>query len=330
MHSYPIYQDYQQKAEPLAGSPLPAAGPGLGQRRQPDRACAGRTGVGELLLDAGGQAGDRARLQLSGRRPGLPGASSCRAQLRLLGEPVCPRPERDRQEDPRQRLADDDCRRLGGGLCRNRPGAVAADQGAGADEAGDDAGVELAAHGRSSRALGPGVCEAEARLHGRVRARPDAGPLHADPDLRDDAPGGEGLVCVFARAVHEGPAARDERRDGLFLASQRFLDAARRADVHGRPGAAHRVRQRGEPAHRAGLHAAEGDRRASVARLVSRQAGASAARRESGPVVRRRHRRPRARVRADAGTAGAHSIRRPTAPDPSRTRSCAFWHSRSA
>ena len=57
------------------------------------------------------------------------------------------------------------------------------------------------------------------------------------------------------------------------------------SDVHGRPRAAHRVRQRGEPAHRAGLHAAEGDRGAAVARRVARAARAAAARREPGAVA---------------------------------------------
>ena len=45
--------------------------------------------------------------------------------------------------------------------------------------------------------------------------------------LRDDAAGGEGLVAVLARAVHEGAAARRERGDGLLGPAQRFLDGAR-------------------------------------------------------------------------------------------------------
>ena len=64
-----------------------------------------------------------------------------------------------------------------------------------------------------------------------------------------------------------------------------FSTAADRADVHGRPGAADRLRQRREPADRARLHAAEGDRRAALARRVARPAGAAAAGREPGAVV---------------------------------------------
>jgi len=47
-----------------------------------------------------------------------------------------------------------------------------------------------------------------------------AGPVHADQDLRNDAPGGEGLVSVFSTTVHERPAARRERRDRLLGTSQ--------------------------------------------------------------------------------------------------------------
>ena len=121
-------------------------------------------------------------------------------------------PARPRQEDSRQRLADDDRRRVRGGVCRHRPGPVAADQRADTDEAGDDAGVELAADGRSARALGSGVRTAEAGLHGRIGGGAAAGPVHPDPDLRDDAAGGQGLVGVLARSVHEGPAARRPAR----------------------------------------------------------------------------------------------------------------------
>jgi hypothetical protein len=56
---------------------------------------------------------------------------------------------------------------------------------------------------------------------------------------------------------------RDRARGHRLLGpAQRLLDAAPRADVHGRPRAADRVRERGQPAHRAGLHAAARDRRA--------------------------------------------------------------------
>ena len=101
-----------------------------------------------------------------GRRSGLPWASRRRVELRLLGQPVCTRSERHRQEDPRQRFADDDRRRVSGGICRHRSHPVAADSRAGAHETGDDARVDLAAARRSPRALGAGLRAAETWLHG--------------------------------------------------------------------------------------------------------------------------------------------------------------------
>ena len=61
--------------------------------------------------------------------------------------------------------------------------------------------------------VGAGVRPAEAGLHRDIGAGAAARAVHADPQLRDDAAGREGLVPVFARTVHEGPAARRERGD---------------------------------------------------------------------------------------------------------------------
>ena len=118
-----------------------------------------------------------------------------------------------------------------------------------------------------------------------IRGRTAAGPVHADPSVRDDAARRQGLVGLFARAVHEGQAARRARRDGLFRPAQRVLDRADRADVHGRPGAADRLRERREPADRPRLHASARDRGAAVDRRVALAAGASAAGREPAAVV---------------------------------------------
>ena len=57
----------------------------VGQHRQPDRAARGRDGLRQLLLDAWREAGARSRVQLAGRRSGLPGSPGRRAELRLLG-----------------------------------------------------------------------------------------------------------------------------------------------------------------------------------------------------------------------------------------------------
>ena len=99
------------------------------------------------------------------------------------------------------------------------PAQVAADPRADPDEAGDGAGLGAGctwttgapAGCRCSRRLKPGytVESAQAPLQGlftQIRA------------VRDDAAGGEGLVAVLARAVHEGHAARRDGGDGLLAA----------------------------------------------------------------------------------------------------------------
>ena len=85
----------------------------LDQHRQPDRAGRRRDGLGQLLHDARREARARTRVHLRGRRPRCQGPSGRRAELRLLGQPLRARPERDRQEDPGEQLPDDDRRRVG-------------------------------------------------------------------------------------------------------------------------------------------------------------------------------------------------------------------------
>ena len=166
MHSYPIYQDYQKRAEPLAEVLCRRLIPASVSIDNSTERLQVRARLRELLLDAGGQAGAGARLQLAGRRPGLSGAPGRGAELRLLGQPLCERPERDREEDPHQRLADHDRRRLGGGICRHRSGAIAADPRAHPDEDRHDAGMDVAADGRPPGPLGAGLRPAQAGLHG--------------------------------------------------------------------------------------------------------------------------------------------------------------------
>ena len=88
--------------------------------------------------------------------------------------------------------------------------------------------------------------------------------------------------------------------DGLLGPPQQLLHGAGRADVDGRPRAAHRLRQRRQPADRPRVHAPEGNGRAPLARRIARTAGQADAGREPGALVRRRRRRSRPRRRADA------------------------------
>ena len=60
----------------------------------------------------------------------------------------------------------------------------------------------------------------------RVRRRAVAGTVHADPRLRNDAAGGQGLVEVRARRVHEGAAPGDRSVARLLVAAQRLLHRA--------------------------------------------------------------------------------------------------------
>ena len=101
-----------------------------------------------------------------------------------------------------------------------------------------------------------------------------------------------------------------------------FSTALHRADVHGRPGAPHRMRQRREPADRARLHAPERDRRAALARRVARPARPAIARGEPGAVDDWRRDRRRARDRPDADAARVRPVGRPSDPD-SRHARCA-------
>ena len=128
MHSYPIYQEYQKRAEPLAEVLCRRLVAGLGQHRQPDRAARSRDGLRQLFLDAG-----RASRRSGGSSTPqeddqvYQGHPVVVLELRLLGQALRPRSRRRRQEDPGQQLSDDDRRRLGGRVCRHRSGALAAD-----------------------------------------------------------------------------------------------------------------------------------------------------------------------------------------------------------
>ncbi len=301
----------------LAGH-RPPAGLGVVCGRQPDRAARCRDGVGQLLLDAGRQARHRARAQLEGRRPGLQRPPRRCPLVRLLGVALRPRPRRHRQESADQQLPDDHRRGLGGRIRRPRPGAVAADPRADPDEAGGAARMDLDAGRRSALALGAGVRAAEAGSDRGKRSAADAGPVHANPEVRSDAAGGQGLVCLLEGAVPEGDAARREGGHRLFQPAQRLLHRARRPDVHGRPGAAHRLRQRRQPAHRPRVHAPARDRGPAVARRDQGPPGAAAAGRKPAALGHWRSARRVRRRRAHARPAGAHPVREQPAADPGR------------
>ena len=320
MHSYPIYQDYQQRAEPLAEvlcRRLIEAS--VSVDNQTERVQAEMVS-GNFFTMLGVKPAIGRVFNSQEDDQTYQGHPVGGARVRLLGQPVRQGSWRRRQEDPRQQLSDDDRRRLGTGLRWNRSGAIAADSRAGADEADDGAGLDLAAHGRSPRTLDPGVRPTQARVHRRICTSPPAGSLHTDSRARNDAARGERLVRLLTRAVHEGPLARHRSRDGFFRHPQRFLDCAGRVDVHGRPGAAHRLRKRCEPADRARILASERDRSTSVARRITPAARPAVARREPGAVVHRRCGRPRDLDGPDPRIAGADSRRRLPTPDKCTSR----------
>ena len=158
MHSYPIYQDYQQKAAPLSEVMCRRLAAGVGQHRQPDRT-------------RSTPSWSRATTSRCWAWPRPPAACSTRREddqvfmghpvvvlsYDYWAEPLRARPGRRRQEDPRQQLPDDDRRRLGGRLLRRRPGDLAGDPRPDPDEGGDAARVDVGPRARSPHALGAGV-----------------------------------------------------------------------------------------------------------------------------------------------------------------------------
>ena len=308
----------------LAGH-LPAPRCGVGGHRQPDRTRLGRDGVGQLLRHARRPSRRGPCPAFRRGRPGLQRPSGRRPEPRLLGVEVREEPWRHRQEDPDQQLPDDDRGRVGRRLCRHRPRAVASDPGAHPDEAGDAAGMGMDAGRRPARPVGAGVCTPEARPDGRKRRRADAGSVHADPAVRGDAARRQGLVGVFEGPVPQGHPARRESRHRVFEPAQRLLHCPDRADVHGRPGAAHLLRQRRQPAHRAWLHAPAGDRRPLVARRDARPAGPPAAGRKPRALGDWRADGGVCGRRVDTGAARAHPVGKQPAVDPGGARSAHPW-----
>ena len=198
MHSYPIYQDLQQRAEPLAEvlcrRLVPAS---VSIDNQTERVEAEMVS-GNFFSMLGVKPALGRVFNSRGGRPDLPGAPGRRAQLRLLGQPLRARSSGPRQEDPRQRLPDDDRRRVGEGIRRDRSGAVAADSRADPDEAGRWCPTGA---GCTWTTAGPGGCRCSPGSSRATRVESAQAPLQGlFTQIRayeDDASGREGLVAVL-------------------------------------------------------------------------------------------------------------------------------------
>ena len=99
-------------------------------------------------------------------------------------------------------------------------------------------------------------------------------------------PGAKTWTPFTARTVHARPAGYREGRRRLLAAAQRLLDGVDRADGDGRPGAADRVRERRQSADRPRVHAPARDCGAVVSRRHARAAGSAVVDRERAAVAR--------------------------------------------
>ena len=126
-------------------------------------------------------------------------------------------------------------------------------------------------------------------------------------------PGAKDFTPYIREQFMKGTLHPRQGRRRLLADPQRLLGGAHRADVHGRPGAAHRLRQRRQPADCPRLHAPARDRRPAVARRHPAAAGASAPHREPAAGRCRRRAGHRPGVRHDPRPAGVRADRRRTA-----------------
>ena len=120
-------------------------------------------------------------------------------------------------------------------------------------------------------------------------------------------PGAKNWTPFIREQFMTGAVEGREGRRRLLAAAQRLLDRAGRVDGDGRPRAADRLRERREPADRARLHAPARDRGAAVARRDPRPTGAAAADRERAAVADRRRARHRVVGGVDARVDRPHS-----------------------
>ena len=170
MHSYPIYQDYQQRAEPLAEV--------LCRRLVPASVnIDNRTERLQAELVSGNY------FSMLGVKPAIGRVFNSQEDDQVYqGHPVVvlsydywvSRFAREPGVIGRKILVNDSPMTIVGvsaaGFAGIDPAQAPQIRVPDPDEAGHDAGVELAAHGRPARPLGPGLRAAEAGLHGRIGA----------------------------------------------------------------------------------------------------------------------------------------------------------------
>ena len=225
MHSYPIYQDYQKRAEPLAEvicRRLIPASVSIDNRTER---------VGAEMVSGN-------YFSMLGVKPAIGRVFNSKEDDQMFrGHPVGvlsydywnTRFARDPNIVGKKILVNDYPMEIVGvsakGFAGLDPAQAPQIRVPDSDGAGHDARVGVASHGRPPRPLGAGVRAVEARLHRGIGQGAAAGPLHADPRVRDDPAGGEGVVEVLARAVHEGTADRRERGDGLLELRNDFSTA---------------------------------------------------------------------------------------------------------
>ena len=184
MHSYPIYQDFQKKAEPLAEvicrRLVPAS---VSVDNQTERV--------EAEMVSGNY------FTMLGVKPAVGRVFNSQEDDQVYqGHPVvvlsydywASRFARDPDVVGRKILVNNYPMTIVGvsaaGFAGIDPARSPQIRGADPDEAGDGARVVVGAHGRPADALGAGVRAAEAGLHGRVRAGAAAGAVPADPRVR--------------------------------------------------------------------------------------------------------------------------------------------------
>ena len=283
----------------LRRSPGARAGIGPPDAQGHDRESERGPGLGRLLPGARPARGARPALHARRRSRAVrtsrrrAGARPLRAQLRR--RPLGRRPHGQRQQPP-----DDDSRRGTPGLQRRGRGLGRRHLRPARHAAG------AAAHlGQAARRLALALAHADGPPRGRRLPVGSVG--RGEPRLFAAPPGGlgahPGWIGHLQDAVLQEDAHAPARRARHLGPARPVGHAAAGADGDGRPGAADRVRQRGEPAADARNLAAQGNRGAAGARRGPAAPGATAPRGEPRALAGGRARGPADRV---LGGGGAH------------------------